>query len=234
MPVNMAEDGNVAPGLSAPIGGKKIFFVRHGKTEWNNQLRYQGATDIPLNAEGRLQAWRAALRFSLAKVDAVISSPLSRACETAEEIASFHKGAAVEKTSLLTEVDFGEWEGRTVAEIRENYAEIFEAWRVNQLNVDAPGGEKADDLYERCGELSKLLLARPERSIVVVGHGAMLRALFPRLLALPRVSYFWRTRIDNCSITAFGADAGRFVLLFQNDTTHLKVAEGRIASLPLL
>ena len=122
MPVNMVEDGNVAPGLSAPIGGKKIFFVRHGKTEWNNQLRYQGATDIPLNAEGRLQARRAALRFSLAKVDAVISSPLSRAYETAEEIASFHKGAAVEKTSLLTEVDFGEASGSDKILPKTNWA----------------------------------------------------------------------------------------------------------------
>ncbi|MCR5336773.1 MAG: histidine phosphatase family protein [Synergistes sp.] len=234
MASNTTENSNAAPGLSASAGGRMIYFLRHGRTEWNNQLRYQGAVDIPLNEDGRMQAHKAALRFSSADIDAVISSPLSRAMETAERIASFHKGLKVESTPLLTEVDFGKWEGRTVPEIKAGYADVFAKWRNDPLNVDAPGGESMDSLYERCGLFAEQLLARPERSIVVVGHGAMLRALFPRLLQLPRVSYFWKTRLDNCSITAFSADAGRFALIYQNDTLHLKITEDKIAYLPIL
>ncbi|MBQ9881136.1 MAG: histidine phosphatase family protein, partial [Synergistes sp.] len=92
MASNTTENRNAAPGLSASAGGRMIYFLRHGRTEWNNQLRYQGAVDIPLNEDGRMQAHKAALRFSSADIDAVISSPLSRAMETAERIASFHKG----------------------------------------------------------------------------------------------------------------------------------------------
>lgn len=234
MTVNAAEKGNAAPGLSASPDGRIIYFVRHGRTEWNDQLRYQGAVDIPLNEDGRMQARKAALRFSSADIDAVISSPLSRAVETAEYIASFHKELKVESTPLLTEVDFGKWEGRTVPEIKAEYADVFAAWRNDPLNVAAPGGESMDSLYERCGLFAEQLLARHERRTVVVGHGAMLRALFPRMLQLPRVSYFWKTRLDNCSITAFSADDGRFALIYQNDTLHLKVANDKIAYLPIM
>ena len=234
MTVNAAEKGNTAPGLSASPDGRIIYFVRHGRTEWNNQLRYQGAVDIPLNEDGRMQARKTALRFSSADIDVVISSPLARAIETAECIASFHKGLKAESTPLLTEVDFGKWEGRTVAEIKTEYADVFAAWKSDPLNVAAPGGESMDSLYARCGLFSEELLARPERRTVVVGHGAMLRALFPRMLQLPRVSYFWKTRLDNCSITAFSADAGRFALIYQNDTLHLKVTDDKIAYLPIM
>lgn len=234
MAVSTTEDKNTAPGLSAPVGGRMIYFVRHGRTEWNNQFRYQGAVDIPLNDDGRQQARKTALRFSAADIDAVLSSPLSRAMETAGIIASYHNGLKVESTPLLTEVDFGRWEGRTVSEIKADYPDIFYAWRSDQLNVDAPEGESMDALYLRCGRFSEELLARREKNIVVVGHGAMLRALFPRMLMLPRVSYFWKTRIDNCSITAFSADDGKFSLIYQNDMIHLKIDEDKIAYLPII
>lgn len=234
----MREINNIdeAPGLSAPIEGKKIFFVRHGKTEWNNQLRYQGVTDIPLCAEGREQARRAGLRFARKKIEAIISSPLSRACETADNIAAHHHGLVVEKEKLLEEVNFGEWEGLTVKEIKARFGEeLFYKWRRNQLHVDAPGGEKMAALYERSARFTRILLERPEENIVVVGHGAMLRALFLPMLELPRSNIFWKVRIDNCSISVFSVEAGdRFVLARLNDTLHLQVAEDEIISMPIL
>ena len=227
---------NEAPGLSAPIAGKKIFFVRHGKTEWNNLFRYQGVTDIPLCEEGREQARKTGLRFAGAEIDAVISSPLSRAYETAENIAAHHVGIKVERLNLLEEVNFGEWEGLTVKEIKERFGEeLFYKWRSNQLHVDAPGGESMEKLYERSAQVAKILLERPEYNIVVVGHGAMLRGLFLPMLGLPRSNIFWKTRIDNCSISAFSVEAGnRFVLAYLNDTLHLKMSEAVITSMPIL
>ncbi len=224
-----------APGLSAPEGGRKIYFVRHGKTEWNNQFRYQGVTDVPLCDEGRAQARCAALRLSKLKIGALICSPLGRAYETAEKIAEFHPEIKIEKNPLFAEVNFGEWEGLTVPEIKAHSgAELFYKWRSNELHVSVPGGEEADAVYRRVTLAAKELLSRREASVLVVGHGAMLRALFLALFEIPRSNVFWKTRIDNCSISAASVDGrGKATLSFLNDTLHLITPEDKIADLPL-
>lgn len=113
--------------------------------------------------------------------------------------------------------------------------ELFYKWRSNQLHVDAPGGESMEKLYERSAQVAKILLERPEDNIVVVGHGAMLRWLFLPMLGLPRSNIFWKTRIDNCSISAFSVESGnRFVLAYLNDTLHLKMSEAVVTSMPIL
>lgn len=232
---NETSEMDEAPGLSAPINGKKIYLVRHGKTEWNKTLRYQGITNIPLSEEGLEQARKVGLRFANAKVDVVISSPLRRACETAECIARHHS-LKIETLDLLKEVNFGEWEGLTVKEIIARCgSEFFYKWRCNQLHVGVKGGEDMDELSERSRKAAEILLKRPEMNIVVVGHGAMLRSLLLPLLGLPRSNIFWKTRIENCSISAVTLEGkSQFVLAFMNDTLHLRVAESDIKMLPLL
>lgn len=235
MTVDYKKDIDEAPGLSAPDGGRKIYFVRHGKTEWNNQFRYQGATNVPLCAEGMEQAKRAGLRLSKLDVDAIICSPLDRAFETAGRIAAYHLGLRIEKNPLLSEVNFGEWEGLTVPEIKAHSGEeLFYKWRRNELHVSVPGGESADAVDERASRAAEELVSRPEECIVVVGHGAMFRALFLPLLGIPRSNIFWKMRIDNCSISAVSVDKnGKVTLSFLNDTLHMLVPEDEIADLPL-
>lgn len=229
------KDIDEAPGLSAPEGGRKIYFVRHGKTEWNNQFRYQGATNVPLCDEGLEQARRAGLRLSKLKVGAIVCSPLGRAHTTAECIAAYHAGVRVEKNPLLSEVNFGEWEGLTVSEIKAHSGEeLFYKWRRNELHVTVPGGEAADAVYDRASRAADELLSREEDCIVVVGHGAMFRAIFLPLLCIPRSNIFWKMRIDNCSISAVNVDKnGKATLSFLNDTLHMYVPEDEIADLPL-
>lgn len=229
------QDIDEAPGLSAPEDGRKIYFVRHGKTEWNNHFRYQGSTNVPLCNEGREQARRAGLRLSKLNVESIICSPLDRAHETAECIAAYHAGVSVEKNPLLSEVNFGEWEGLTVPEIKARSGEeLFYKWRRNELHVTVPGGEPADAVYERASRAASELLSRTEGCIVVVGHGAMFRALFLPLLGIPRSNIFWKMRIDNCSISAVNVDKnGKATLSFLNDTLHMYVPECEIADLPL-
>lgn len=229
------KDIDEAPGLSAPEGGRKIYFVRHGKTEWNNQFRYQGATNVPLCGEGREQARRAGLRLSKLKVGAIICSPLDRAHTTAECIAAYHAGVSVETNPLFSEINFGEWEGLTVPEIKAHSGEeLFYKWRRNELHVTVPGGEPADAVYKRASLAAEALLSRTEDCILVVGHGAMFRALFLPLLGIPRSNIFWKMRIDNCSISAVNVDKnGKATLSFLNDTLHMYVSEDEIADLPL-
>ena len=223
-----------APGLSS-ARGRRVYFVRHGITDWNKSFRYQGATDIPLCADGELQAERAAKRLSGLKCERIISSPLRRARRTAEIIAQELQLAETEVWDELTEVDFGEWEGLTTAGIRQKFGdELFDAWRAAQLDVTAPGGEDVRHVYDRSAAAAARLLDADEDNIIVVGHGAMFRALLLPLIGLPRCDTFWRMRMDNCAISSVDISKHRTAMVtFLNDTLHLKVPFGEIASLPL-
>lgn len=235
MTEHIRKDTDEAPGLSAPENGRKIYFVRHGKTEWNNLFRYQGVTDVPLCAEGEEQARRAGLRLARLNVGAIVCSPLSRAFETAKRIAAHHPGVSVEKNPLFIEINFGEWEGLTVPEIKAHSGEeLFYKWRSNELHVTVPGGEEADAVFDRASRAADELISRREENIVVVGHGAMFRALLLPLLGVPRSNVFWKTRVDNCSISALCVENnGKATLSFLNDTLHLHADEDKIADLPL-
>ncbi|MDO4987753.1 MAG: histidine phosphatase family protein [Synergistes sp.] len=223
------------PGLAPQKGGRNIFFVRHGRTQLNGEMRYQGRTDVPLNDEGREQALRTALRFSQSRIDAVICSPLLRACETARIIASHHIGIAAEKNDLFTEFDFGAWEKLTAEEIRTlSGAEYFKKWSAAPLDMEVPGGERLEAFFERCVAASEYLLSRNEENIIVVGHGAMFRGLFLSMLKYDRTSIFWRMRLDNCSITTFGVTANRFMLKRLNDDIHIKIDKNFISCVPVM
>ena len=228
------QDDLETPGLSG-TKGRRIFFVRHGMTDWNKQFRYQGSTDIPLCEEGERQAARAARRLSRLRGTRVISSPLKRSRRTAEIIAAELGTDSVEVWSELTEVDFGGWEGLTVAQIKEKYgAEMFNNWRSEQLEVTAPDGEDVRRTYERAASAAKRLLAMQEDRLIVVGHGAFFRVLLLPIIRMPRCSLFWRMRFDNCSISAFDVDGqGRASVTFLNDTLHMLVPFSDIADLPL-
>lgn len=225
---------NAAPGLSGPADGKKIFFIRHGRTEWNDQFRYQGATDIVLSDTGKEQARKAGLRFENIGIDSIITSPLRRAHETADIISSFHQGLRPAVMQELTEVNFGGWEGLTVPQIVEQYGQdLFDRWRRDPLFTDAPDGESNEDLWERCGRAAAVIRSIPGKRIVVVGHGAMFRALFPKLLDMKRTGAFWKSRLDNCSVSVFACDGTeRMSLSCLNDTNHLKIDDDSIKILP--
>src|SRR3954463_7057704 len=96
----------------------RLFIVRHGITDWNQTMRMQGQSDVPLNAEGRDQAARIAERLTAldSPIDAVWSSDLSRAMETAEAIAA-RFGLPIRVSSHLREIMLGEWEGMNQEEI---------------------------------------------------------------------------------------------------------------------
>jgi len=222
------------PGLSASAG-RKVVLVRHGKTEWNKLFRYQGVTDIPLCPEGKEQAERVALRLSTLSVKRVISSPLERSLRTAEIIADKVGVSRVEIWEELIEVNFGEWEGLTVNEIKNRFgADIFNKWRNDQLDVSVPGGEITDDLYMRASKAAEKIISIEDEYTIIVGHGAMFRTLLLPLIEMPKGSIFWRMRMDNCSISGIDIDKkGRAYITFLNDTLHLHAKMSAIRELPL-
>lgn len=223
-----------SPGLSLS-GGRRVTLVRHGITEWNKLFRYQGVTDIPLSPEGEEQARRTGLRLSGASVRRIISSPLKRSLKTAGIIAEAVGFLDVEIWDELIEVDFGEWEGLTVEQIKSKFGtESFAKWRKAQMEVTPPNGEDTDKLYMRASEASKRIIAIADEHTLVVGHGAMFRAMLLSLIGVPKGSLFWKMRMDNCSISGLNiSNSGSAYINFLNDTLHLLVKKDCIADLPL-
>jgi probable phosphoglycerate mutase len=143
-----------------------FWFLRHGETDWNAQNFAQGSVDIPLNQTGLAQARSSALLLRDKGIRSVISSPLSRAKDTANIVAA-QLGLPVQEDDDLREVAFGVQEGKPMAE-------WFTAWVEGHFTPD--GGESFASLTRRAVEVINRCLDQPP-VVLVVGHGGVFRAL---------------------------------------------------------
>ena len=166
---------------------------RHGQTTWNAEHRFQGQTDIPLDATGEAQAEQAARCLAPLRPDALFSSDLTRAQQTAAPLARL-TGLPVSLDKDLRERFGGDWEGLADAEIRERYPAERATW-------NPPNGEPTSVVADRmvsaliriAGTLDNGQLA------VVVGHGAALRLGMERILGLPAAGTPVLGSLANCS-----------------------------------
>jgi len=127
----------------------RFCLVRHGQTAWNLEGRYQGQSDIPLNAAGLEQARELARTLQNVRFDAVYSSDLVRALETANTIIALHDHLQVHVDPRLREINQGEWEGVQIEEIRTQYAHLWQARQVDPVNLRPPGGETVGEVFQR-------------------------------------------------------------------------------------
>jgi 2,3-bisphosphoglycerate-dependent phosphoglycerate mutase len=151
-------------------------FVRHGMTAWNEEGRMQGRRDVPLSARGEaeVRAWRLPSRMAgLLPLDTPwVSSPLRRAIATAEILA----GATPLRERALIEMDWGEWEGFTLPELRQRHGDAFVRNEAAGLDFRPPGGESPRDVQERV--VRWLIAESTEREgLFAVSHKGVLRAL---------------------------------------------------------
>ena len=159
----------------------RVILVRHGETDWNATRRAQGHADVPLNHAGRAQALDAARELSAFTVDAVYSSDLMRALDTAKEIARLH-GLEVVVEPRFREIDQGEWTGLTSAEIRARWPGL---WGPERHRSRRPGGESPAEVRRRAlAALAGAVEAHPDGTVVVVSHGGTIRWLSAAALGL--------------------------------------------------
>lgn len=173
-----------------------IGLLRHGQTDWNIDFRLQGVTDIPLNETGLAQAKDAALALGRGDWDAVISSPLSRALDTANIVSKLVNLGEVTVQPLLLERSFGEAEGLGHEEWRAKYADT------NKV----PGGESLHDLEKRANLLLDTLASdHVGKRVLAVSHGALIRVLLRTVSngEFPREG----ERLGNASLSIFVHDA---------------------------
>jgi phosphoserine phosphatase len=200
----------------------RIILVRHGQTQWNLVEHFRGQADIPLNETGLIQAEAVSRRVvrQWSPVAAVYASPLSRAVKTAEAIARPF-GLDVQVTSGLLDMDFGQWQGRTVDEVRARWPELGSAWYAVPHTVQVPGGEMLADVRTRgMAAVHELCTRHADQTIVLVGHNAINRVILLGVLGLGN-ERFWRIGQDPCAINVFELAGGTFTLMSLNDTGHL-------------
>ena len=201
------------------------YLVRHGETEWNDQGRIQGHTDVPLNDRGRRQISLLAERLSGRSFSAVYASDLSRARESARVLVGC-RGVPVHTDAGLREFDYGRWEGLTVKEAEEENPRVFEELiHSGDKGFAAPGGEDTGQLVERVGRFCERVSRRHDHGedLLIVAHAGSIRALVLCLLELEKAD-FWRFGVDPSSLSAIGNHPGGRVLELWNDTSHLAPA----------
>ncbi len=150
----------------------RLLLVRHGQTDWNVQGRYQGQADPPLNARGWVQALRLAYDLPRAhpRVDALYSSPLLRARQTALPLAA-RLGLRPRFLPALMEIHLGVWQGLLVRDIRARYPRLFVRWEDDPWGTEIPGGELLAEVQARVyAALDRIRAWHPHQTVAVVSH----------------------------------------------------------------
>jgi broad specificity phosphatase PhoE len=203
-----------------------IILVRHGQTEWNRVERFRGRADVPLNQTGLDQATATGKRIAAGWMPvAFYSSPLARAVRTAEAAAR-HFDLPVIVYQGLVDIDYGQWQGMTTEQARQEWPEAVTAWYESPHLARIPGGESLEQIRERAmAAVAELAGRHPGQTIVLVGHTVINRIILLDVLGLGN-DRFWHLRQDNCAINVFEASDGDYVLVFLNDTCHLQDLPG--------
>ncbi len=171
---------------------------RHGRTAWNLEDRFQGHSDVELDATGRAQAHRAARLLAALNPAVVVSSDLKRARETAEALARV-AGVSVQEDARLRETFGGTWQGLTVGEIKALDADAYALWR-SGADVPAGGAETRTDVAARVAPaiLEALTPVPGGATLVAVTHGGSARAAIGSLLDLPMDRWAVVGGLSNC------------------------------------
>jgi len=199
-----------------------ILLVRHGQTEWNRVERFRGLVDIELNSTGFAQAHKTAVRIqSYWKPEAIYSSPLKRALQTAYAIAGL-ANIQVEPTPGLVDINYGEWGGLTPEEARLRWQDQIDAWYNHPERVLIPGGESLLEVQSRAmSAVISTAKKYPNHTIVLVSHTVVNRLILLGILELG-IEHFWQLRQEPCAINVIEAIDNRFTLVTMNDTCHLE------------
>jgi broad specificity phosphatase PhoE len=195
--------------------------LRHGQTEWNRQERFRGRADLALDETGTEQAKAAGRRIAAQyHPDAIYVSPLKRAMQTAAIVGEF-AGLPVRPHQGLLDIDFGLWQGMSIAEAHDRWPDLVDAWQSRPGGVQIPGGERLADVRQRgLAAVSELAQSYPDQTVVIVGHLVINRAILLGVLGLDDDA-FWRLGQDTCAISAFKPITVGYALLSLNDTCHL-------------
>jgi 2,3-bisphosphoglycerate-dependent phosphoglycerate mutase len=197
-----------------------LLLIRHGQTDFNRELRFQGHVDAPLNATGHAQAARLAARLADEDLDVVVSSDLLRARDTAAPLLA-RRPLPSRLDPAWREQAFGELEGLIVSEVPARHPTLWAAWSRHEADSAPPGGESYRAFHARVmTALNALAEAHAGARIAVFTHGGALDMVWRDLHGLPLAGPR-QCEIPNTGVNRLRWASGRLELLQWADTAHL-------------
>jgi len=155
------------------------------------------------------------------EIDGIYSSPLSRAWETAQKIAQFHR-IKVEPLPGIIDMSFGNWEGHAHQEIQQIDKETYRRWREEPHLARLPGGESLDDIRTRAmAALEEVIRKHLGKTLIFVSHRVVCKVLICAILGLDN-SHFWQITQDTTAINLIRYKDGKYILSLMNETCHLR------------
>ncbi len=159
----------------------KLFIVRHCQSVGNIDKRFQGQYDAPISPAGEKQLELLGLRFRNETIDAVYSSPLSRAYKTAQAVAKYH-GLPIQIAAGLIEIDVGDMENLYLTEIAGKFPEVAKNWDESPDLCEFPNGETMREVYDRVNRAVDEIIAQNRgKTVFVATHGGVIRNIDARV-----------------------------------------------------
>jgi len=201
--------------MAAGLGDLCVFLlVRHGAHALGGGVVAGRSAEAPLSDAGREQARRAARRIGHLPVRAIYSSPVQRAMQTADILAEA-MGLPVQLSDSLSEIDYGQWTGRKLDELRTQ--ELWKGWCEFRSGTRVPGGELMSQVQARVvAEMLRLRDRHRGEYVALVSHGDVIKAAVAYFLGVP-LDLFQRIEISLASVSAVAlGDRGPWVLCVNN------------------
>ena len=199
----------------------RIVLVRHGETDWNRARRFQGRHGPGLNKMGRAQAEALAFTLREEPLQAIHSSPLARAMETAKAINRYHQ-VSLEQSSGLMEMDLGDFEGLQLEDLTREHPDFFKQWSEDPASVRIPNGETLQDVQERAwAVVEEIVRACSGGSVLLCAHNFVNLTILCKILGLGP-THFRGFRQALGAMNIIERNRGRYSLACINDTCHLR------------
>lgn len=200
----------------------RLILIRHGETDWNAALRYQGQANVPLNQRGREQAKLLTARLQARGAIALYTSDLVRAQETAEIVGA---GLKLKAQALpdLREIDVGQWEGLTPEELYRRFPDHMRQYERDPARTVRIGGESYQQLQERALHALKQIESKHtgDQVVVAVSHGGTIRAILCHVIGLELIN-FGKLWLDNGSFSELHLGSNGWRVMRLNDAAHLE------------
>lgn len=207
-----------------------VYLVRHGESVANTQGIYQGQTyDTPLSELGQKQADALGKRLRGVAIDRLVTSPLTRTRQTAEAIATWQGDLQVEIEPEIIETNHGQWEGKPVLMIKDQWPREYRIWQTEPSRAEFPGGETYAETRERTMRWWNEFLPIAHGTTVVVTHDNIIRAILVDTLAM-QPDALWNMELQPAAITKVTRVDNNVKVTAVNDTNHLEGLRANLAN----
>ena len=199
----------------------QIILVRHGRTPWNKDKIFRGTKDVPHDEVGQEEARLVGEWLKDETIHAAYASPLSRARDTATEVARHH-GLKVHDLPGIIDLSYGDWQGMPLEEVKVKYPDLYQQWETAPERVRFPNGETLDEVRTRALAAVEGAMARhPDQTILLAAHRVVNKVLIAAFIGLDN-SHFWRIGQDTTAINRFARKGDAWHIMLINDTCHLR------------